>query len=271
MLERTLDLIGDLPAGTYVDPSQKIYDEDELVELAQVLNRLLYAPSQIRERLQNFGVNVVPANFYSEVPSISEIEDSRSHTAVFDRVFNPALIESWLERLDRHAEEFSPPVEPDPAGGFGWNNTQFSYSDAMSYYCFIREVKPKRVIEIGSGWSSLVALMALRKNGTGALTCIDPYPATVLEPVRSEITLVSSRAQDLDPSFISDTLKDGDIFFIDSTHTVKHDSDCVHIYLRILPEIKADIYVHVHDIRLPNALSVQMMRDAQIYWTEQYL
>lgn len=271
MLERTFELIADLPAGTYVSPEEKRYDDAEIDELARVLNRLLYAPSQIRGRLQDLGVNVVPANFYSEVPSIVDVENPTSHSAAFTEVFDPALLASWLDKLDPFAEEFTPAQDPQAPGEFGWNNSQFSYSDAVAYYCFIRQVKPARVLEIGSGWSSLVALMALRKNGSGRLTCVDPYPAAVLESVRSEIELIPSKAQDLDRDFLSNRLGDGDILFIDSTHTVKHDSDCIHIYLRMLPAIAANVYVHAHDIRLPNPLSIEMMRDSQIYWTEQYL
>ena len=271
MLERTFHLINDLPAGTYVSSDDKRYDEAEIKELAHVLNRLLYAPSQIRARLQDLGVNVVPANFYSEVPSIAEIENPASHSADFTEVFDSALMASWLKKLDSYAEEFTPALDPSEPGEFGWNNSQFSYSDAVAYYCFIRHVKPSRVLEIGSGWSSLVALMALRKNGFGQLTCVDPYPASVLDSVRLKIELIPSRAQDLESNFLSSRLSDGDILFIDSTHTVKHDSDCIHIYLRMLPAIDATVYVHAHDIRLPKPLSVEMMRDSQIYWTEQYL
>jgi hypothetical protein len=79
------------------------------------------------------------------------------------------------------------------------------------------------------------------------------------------------KAQDVADDFLSGVLSDGDILFIDSTHTVKHDSDCIHIYLRMLPNIESDIHVHVHDIHLPSPLPIEYMRDKQVYWTEQYL
>ena len=83
--------------------------------------------------------------------------------------------------------------------------------------------------------------------------------------------LVNSRVQDLDVDFFNTHLSSGDILFIDSTHTVKHGSDCLHLYLSILPNLAHDLCVHVHDVFLPNTLSLETMRDSQIYWTEQYL
>ena len=85
------------------------------------------------------------------------------------------------------------------------------------------------------------------------------------------VDLVTKPAQDLESDFFNVLLDDGDILFIDSTHTVKHDSDVLHIYLRILPEIQKSIAVHVHDIYLPKPLPMNLLRDHQIYWNEQYL
>jgi hypothetical protein len=83
--------------------------------------------------------------------------------------------------------------------------------------------------------------------------------------------LIERRAQDIETPFFTSLLRDGDLLFIDSTHTVKHDGDCLHIYLRLLPAVDADITVHVHDIFLPETLSLKHMRDNQLFWNEQYL
>ncbi len=271
MIPRTLQLIQGVAAGSYISPDDKRYDDAEIQELANVLNQLVYAPSQIRARLQSLGVNVVPSNFYSEVPSVEEIEDSAGHALRLDGIFDDEVLRSTLSRLEPYAAEFSPPRDRSEGGGFAWNNGAFSYSDAMAYYCFIRDRKPARVVEIGSGWSSLIAAEALKQNGRGALTCIDPYPSPVLDSIKGGIELVPVMAQHLTEAFLNERLGPEDILFIDSTHTVKHNSDCIHIYLRLLPKLAKNVLVHAHDIRLPHPLSVSMMRDSQIYWTEQYL
>ena len=61
------------------------------------------------------------------------------------------------------------------------------------------------------------------------------------------------------------------MLFIDSTHTVRHDGDCLHVYLRILPALDATVTVQVHDIYLPETLALAQMRDQQLFWNEQYL
>ncbi len=86
-----------------------------------------------------------------------------------------------------------------------------------------------------------------------------------------DVTLIRRPAQEVDAAFFNAELADGDILFIDSTHTVKHGSDCIHLYLHVLPEITHQIVVHAHDVFLPGTLSQRMLRDRQIYWTEQYL
>lgn len=101
----------------------------------------------------------------------------------------------------------------------------------MAYYCFIRKFRPHTVLEIGSGFSTLIAIEAVRKNGTGQVICIEPYPRPFLEK-HTDIQLRKQKAQDLSAAVLDGLLQDGDIFFIDSTHTVKTGSDCLHIYSR---------------------------------------
>ncbi len=270
MLEKTMELLRGFRPGVYVADASSVFDEAEIRELASKLQPMLYAPAPLRARLQQYGVSLTPANFYAEVPSIEEIEDPRGHgDNLFNHGFDAERQQNFLDELRPFSEEFDPPREGRD-GAFGWNNDQFSYSDAMVYYCLIRSRRPARIVEIGSGWSSLVARAALRRNGTGRLTCIEPYPSDMLRAAEG-IELIAARAQDLSTADLNGQLESGDFLFIDSTHTVKHNSDCIHIYLRLLPEIRRDVLVHAHDIRLPGTLPVEMMRDSQIYWTEQYL
>jgi hypothetical protein len=246
------------------------YDEQEVKDLAAILKPLLFAPYPVRRRLQQLGVTVTPANFYSEIPTIDEIEASFKNPQKYcEQLFDPAAMNEWLKELDSYADEFNPPVEA-PAGTYGWGGAQVSWSDAMALYCTIRKVKPKHVVEIGSGSSSLISIQALAKNASGRLTCIEPYPADYLRS-NTKLKLLEKKAQELTPEFFNDELRDGDVLFIDSTHTVKHGSDCLHIYLNLLPNIKRSIYVHVHDVYLPFTFPMPNLRDRQIYWTEQYL
>jgi len=137
-------------------------------------------------------------------------------------------------------------------------------------FALLRHIKPKNIIEIGSGFSTLVAIDAIAKNDVGSITCIEPFPREFLEK-SNIIKLIKKPAQNISPEWLNSNLNDGDVLFIDSTHTVKTGSDCMHIYLRLLPKIKRDIYVHVHDIFLPFGVPEKWLLDQHIYWTEQHL
>ncbi len=256
--------------------------DKEIAKVLPILQRLLWTDKETRLELQRNGINVLPCNFYSSTPSIEEIEDSfeykdsehkdtgspYSDTGIFDR----DRIQAVLEGLLPHAEDFAPPTDGDEENctGFFWKNSQFSYADAMAYYCMIRQLKPSTVLEIGAGFSTLVALDAVQRNGDGAVQCVEPYPRPFLEQ-DSRVTLHRTKAQSLTPEFLNDTLSDGDVLFIDSTHTVKTGSDCLHIYLRLLPKLSRKVWVHVHDVFLPHGMPQSWLLEQQIFWTEQYL
>jgi hypothetical protein len=270
LLEKTFKRLEGLAPGTYLPDDPECFDAAEIEELAGALYRLLYAPSALRKRLQQRGVSLVPANFYSEVPTIEEIEASfRAPPRRFDAVFDAASMTRVLEELMPFAAEFDPPLEP-VEGRYSWKGGQFSFSDAMAYYSMVRHVRPRRIVEIGSGWSTRIASMACARNGIGSILCIEPYPPDFLDAVPG-VTVQRCFAQELEPAFFNEALADGDILFIDSTHTVKHGSDCIHLYLRVLPEIARRIVVHAHDIHLPHTLPQYLLRDHQVHWTEQYL
>jgi hypothetical protein len=246
----------------------------ELQILHELATRFLASDEATRASLQSTGVNVVPCNFYSTVPSVTDMDSSfeLAEGAPYrtSSLFDDEFIFGFLEAIDRYADEFDPPLDDDEnaPSGFFWNNSQFSYSDAMSYYCVIRHIKPKTVLEIGSGFSTLVARQALDKNGSGKLVIVEPYPREWLAHLDLELHRVP--AQSLSPSFFNSKFADGDILFIDSTHTVKAGSDCLQIYLRILPALRAHLTIHVHDIYLPMPMPRHDF-DRHIYWTEQYL
>lgn len=249
-------------------------------EVIEKFKTLVWSPKEQRRELHAAGINVLPQNFYSSIPSIEEIQNSFEYTEenppyLNKQIFNKEALQhanDLLAELTKYSVEFSPPDDEEKGNheGFYWNNSQFTLSDAMSYYSFIRKVKPKKIIEIGSGFSTLVAINALKKNGSGELICIEPYPRDFLLD-NDYVQLKKLKAQDLSIEELNAILSDGDILFIDSTHTVKSGSDCLHIYLRLLPEINSSIYVHVHDIFFPFSLPKEWLLDHHIYWSEQYL
>lgn len=247
--------------------------------LAVLLKSLMWARPEVREEMQRNGVNIIPVHFYSTVPSIEEIRNSFEFVSsegppyLDASIFDVHYMRQVLNELMQYANEFNPPAQGDEANptGYFWGNSQFSHSDAMAYYAMIRHHKPKRIVEVGSGFSTLVASAALAQNGSGEIVCIEPFPRSFLHTVPGVVRVVKQPVQQLDSAFFNQLLEDGDFLFIDSTHTVKVGSDCVHLYLRILPALLHKVMVHVHDVFLPEAMPQEWALNKHIYWTEQYL
>lgn len=230
---------------------------------------------ELRGVIESAGLELLPSGFYYAVPSLKDISESfeykEDHPFENDDLFNKQHLDKELDSLIEFSAEFTPPHDDDPENpaSFFWNNDQFTFSDALAYYAMIRREKPARVVEIGSGFSTLIAVEALRRNGTGEIICIEPYPRKFLRGLPVELR--QTPIQNLNAAWMNERLGDGDLLFIDSTHTVKTGSDCVHIYLRLLPAINRHIKVHVHDVFLPNAVPRHWLEDLHLYWSEAYL
>ena len=133
-------------------------------------------------------------------------------------------------------------------------NESFPSGDADFLYQFLRHVKPAKVVEIGSGNSTKLARLALRKNqaDTGRATqhiCIEPYEQPWLEQLEG-VTVLRKRVEDCGIDWASE-LKAGDFLFIDSSHVIRPGGDVVTEYLEILPQLQPGVYVHIHDIFTP--------------------
>ncbi|NWA25402.1 class I SAM-dependent methyltransferase [Pseudomonas gingeri] len=234
--------------------------DEEFNAALPVMQKLLWVDPLDRARVQEHGLNVVPSNFYSNTPSLSEIASSYEYTETEPPYLNCGLFDQDAQRAELrelipYAVDFTPEEvgDEETCTSYFWKNGQFTCSDAVAYYAYVRRIRPKTIVEIGSGFSSLIALEALGKNGSGRLLCIEPFPGPFITSLANEgaLELQTLRAQELTVEMLNATLEDGDILFIDSTHTVKTGSDCLHIYLRLLPRITKKIFVHVHDVFLP--------------------
>ena len=257
---------------------QKLLTKNEFQTLIHLARKVLWSDPEQRRQIQKHGINIVPANFYSNIPMIDEVHASFEYRDEGAEVYNSGIfdktkIAEFVGKLSVYADEFSPPMEGNAKNpdGYFWKNPAFSYSDAMAYYCVLRHYKPQHVLEIGSGFSTFVADEALAKNGSGKLTLIEPYPKGFLRSLESVDTIIESFVQDIPLTELVQLVESSDVWFIDSTHTVKVGSDCLYIYLKIMPEIAKNIVVHSHDIFLPFGTPKSSVLEKHIYWTEQYL
>lgn len=129
----------------------------------------------------------------------------------------------------------------------------FTHLDAFTLYMTIRQLKPKRYIEVAAGLSTYYCSLAAEKNASEgyplAMTCIEPYPYDKLYEIPG-IKIIAKQVQDIDLSLFQQ-LEDNDVFFIDSSHMAKIDSDVPFLYLEVLPTIKVGVVVHIHDVNFP--------------------
>jgi hypothetical protein len=157
---------------------------------------------------------------------------------------------------------------------FNIDNRSFGPGDADYWYQLIRWTRPKRIFEVGSGNSTLMAIKASRKNRaldpsyTCKHVCIEPYEMPWLE--KTGLTIVRKKVEDLDVEFFSE-LECNDILFIDSSHVIRPEGDVLFEYLQLLPTLKRGVIVHIHDIFSPKNYLTQWMEKDIRFWNEQYL
>ena len=136
------------------------------------------------------------------------------------------------------------------------------------------DLKPSKIFEIGSGYSTLLAAQAIKSNQLETSSynckhlCIEPYEMPWLE--RSGVTVLRERVEDVDKALFLE-LNANDILFIDSSHIIRPQGDVLFEYLELLPILNVGVIVHIHDIFSPRDYLKQWVVDEVKFWNEQYL
>jgi len=252
-----LKRIGRRAAGTIGD--------GELAALAEargfdLIRRHYYSPVPQREDLAGPG-------FWDEASSLGGIDMREPEALEYLQVRLPPFLEEFRRRF---------PVEAAAGDeGFCVVNGVYMAVDAHVYYAMLRELRPRRLIEVGSGQSTRVAVEALDCNaaagGRASILAIEPYPSDVLRGLAAagRLTLLERRVQDV-PLAEFQALEPGDVLFIDSTHVLREGGDVQFEYLEVLPALRPGVHVHIHDISLPRRYP-RVYHEQGIHWNEQYL
>jgi predicted O-methyltransferase YrrM len=245
--------------------------------IAAVMPICLSSP-EIRELFHNWerhGFHVTPKRFNQPIPDTQSLPEtiwSRPSELVGIDMNESAQL-NLLRTFSKFRDEYQHfPTEPTGTHNrFYLGNRLFDRTDALVAYCMVRHFQPQLVIEVGSGFSSLVLGQAVEKNKNSGLICIEPSPREFLRQGFPGLrSLIEKKVQDIDLEFFSQ-LNPGDILFIDSSHTVKIGSDVNYLFLEVLPRLKPGVIVHVHDIFLPFEYRRDWVLDEFRFWTEQYL
>jgi thymidine kinase/SAM-dependent methyltransferase len=253
-------------------------DEAELADrLSPLLKRLLRADSAGRyfRLLEQRGIHLTPANRHEPIPDTRALPDSlwRDPKEMPGIDLNlDTQLELLTEAFPKFREEYEaiPRDEAPEPGRFTLANGMLTGTDALAYYCMIRHFSPARIIEVGSGPSTLLALEAAAKNGSTSVVTIDPNIPDSIAGLPGLSAVEKQPVEEFDPTFF-EQLETNDILFIDSSHVSRIGSDVNYLFLEVLPRLKPGVLVQAHDVFLPVEYSKDWVLEKRRFWNEQYL
>ena len=255
---------------------------DKLNETQFRLDRVTDERSELARRLDNAAAPQFyePGHFYSPVPSLRDI---REYLAKLERQPAhelPAIdlnVQGQLDLLDALKLYYGRiPFHAQPAKGllYHFDNPNYPSADGIVLFCMLNHLRPRRLIEIGSGYSTCAILDTNRLflDSKVQITSIEPHPEllrSLLANSNDTLTIVESKLQDVQTD-IFDQLERGDILFIDSSHISKVGSDVNYIIFEILPRLKTGVVIHLHDIYFNFEYPGVWLREGRA-WNEAYV
>lgn len=223
-----------------------------------------------------------PGHFYSPVVDVQDVSKRRgilwpeapealgvdfndaSHRSILTEVFPRFMSDfDYPERLDENKE-------PE---GFYTSNSAFGWLDARAYFVLLRKWRPRRLIEVGGGFSTLLAADINTRflSGSMEITCIEPYPQSFLkQSIPGLSRLRVERVENVEWEEFKRLTK-GDVLFIDSSHVAKTGSDVNFLLFEVLPRLASGVKVHIHDIFLPGEYPEGWVLGENRSWNEQYV
>ncbi len=220
-------------------------------------------------------------HFYS--PIVSKIDLDRFENDIWqehniDAItgidLQPEKQKEFLKELSIYYNDLPFTEEKSPENRYCYNNGTYSYTDAIVLCSIIRHLRPKKIIEIGSGYSSAVMLDTREKFALDIdLTFVEPYP---------KLLFALFKKNDLENCKVFDTgvqavplkefekLRTNDILFIDSSHVSKTGSDVNYELFKILPNLASGVIIHVHDMFFPFEYPKEWVYEGR-NWNEIYL
>ncbi len=224
------------------------------------------------------GFQILPAHYYSPVPSLRELarrpETLRRPSELRGIELSLESQLRTIEMLEQFAQEVTT-IEPYEVFEQRSSGEGYGVADAEILYAWLRATRPSRMIEVGSGVSTHYAAAALARSAAdgspATLTCIEPFRWHGLQALNGpglEVEVVQSMVQDVDLT-VFESLERDDVLFIDSTHVVKSGSDTSFLFLEVLPRLKPGVIVHVHDIPLPfEFVDPDVIMREHMFWNE---
>ena len=242
-----------------------------------ILDRLPYIGG-LRKQVRKQGA--FPAGHYhSPIPSQEEVLTHLSLRQKADSGVPDVQVDKdghfeLLQKFQKFYGELPFPIQRTPDCRYYYENPSYSYGDAIFLYSFLRNTLPRKIIEVGSGFSSAVILETAERffPHRAEIVFIEPYPErlkALLNPQDEEkARIIERRVQEV-PLDIFGGLKSGDFLFIDSSHVIKAGSDVHFLMFDVLPRLPAGVFVHFHDMFYPFEYPAEWLLSGN-YWNEDY-
>jgi Methyltransferase domain len=222
--------------------------------------------------------DIIERTYYSPIPDLANIPEEVwwRRGELPGVVFDVERAMAFLERdLAGYVAELELPTsDPGRPGVYYLRNSGFESVDAELLYAMVRLLRPRRVVELGSGWSTVLIGMAAERNERGGApieqVAYDPYPRPHIlgDPPPARVEPIPATEV---PLAVFTALGPRDVLFVDTTHTVKVGGDVNHLVLEVLPRLRGGVVVHFHDIFLPWEYPRSWVVEDRRYWCEQYL
>ena len=246
--------------------------EKKMTEAIEILKQIPFA--EIQRAGYHFQVN----DYYSPLNDVGFLHENRDlwknrpspstiHWNVNEQLIIAGKVGDYVDELKDVPQDH----QPDKLE-YCWNNPMWNNTDALVQYGLLRHFKPKRLVEIGCGWSSLLMKRALDRNQTEChVTQIEPYPNPALLELFPKDWQLHRTPLQRAPVEIFESLQAGDICFYDGSHCSKAASDVNWFFFEVLPRLAPGVIIHIHDIFLPDDYPDLWIFERGQTWNEQYL
>lgn len=222
-----------------------------------------------------------PGHFYSPISDPAEmqqhftrLEAAPPRSVPGIRIDDGAILALW-DRLVREMADCSFPEHAGETHRYHFYNDTYSYGDALVYRSMLKHFRPRRLIEIGSGYSSAVALDTRDEIGAPpSITFVEPYPdmlnRILRDSDRATVRMLVDKVQNVSLDVFAE-LHDGDVLFVDSSHVMKTGSDVQFIMQQIVPSLKPGVIIHFHDVFWPFEYPPGWAITENRSWNEAYM
>lgn len=248
-------------------------DQSEIEKLSAELR-------QCRSELERYRTWVPPGDVLSPIHSNAEVRAREKEIYAVPRSMpGIELNEAAQLRLFDGLRQFYPEqpftAQISPERRYWFENPAYSYADAVLLYCMMRHLRPRRIIEVGSGYSSAAMLDVDEVFFAGSIqfTFIDPETqllrSLMKPPDVDRVRILETPVQEVDLTVFTN-LEAGDFLFVDSSHVSKVGSDVNHIFFNVLPALPSGVFVHFHDVFYPFEYPLDWVYEGRA-WNETYL